>query len=108
MTNAEVYSARNKVLSDCVPNASFWACNGSIIRNIYELCNTLKSMDEWNFRYHVNSDLDKNDFAKWIREVLEYPELADQLYKVKDKEKYISIIEKRIRKLEAMPVQQIC
>ena len=58
-------------------------------------------MNNYTFNYHVNDSLDKNDFAKWIWEVLDDEELAARLHKIYDKDKYIDIIEQRIKELES-------
>ena len=96
----ELASFREKVLSDCEPDKSFWTCNGTICRNIYELMNNILGLNEESFRYHVNTDHQKNDFAKWISEVLGDEELALRLQGVTDKEKYLEIIRQRIKELE--------
>ena len=92
---------REKVLSDCRPDKSFWTCHGSIVRNIYELASTIESMNNWTFQFHVNDDRQKNDFAKWIEDVLEDGELAHRLKRVRNRNEYSSIIRARIRELEA-------
>jgi len=43
----------------------------------------------------------KNDFAKWIWEVLGDEELAARLHKMYDKDRYVDIIEQRIKELES-------
>lgn len=92
---------KSKVFSDCNPENAFWACNGDILRNLYELLNHIKKTDEWTFKYHVNDDNQKNDFAKWVRDVFSDNKLADELESVKDKNRYIQILQRRIRQLEA-------
>ena len=92
---------REKVLSDCRPDAAFWTCHGRVVRNIYELTDAIQTMSESSFSYHVNSDHQKNDFAKWIAEVLEDEELALKLVHITDKQLYLKIIRNRIRELES-------
>jgi hypothetical protein len=48
----------------------------------------------------VNNDHFKDDFGKWIAEVLKDTVLANRLRDVLDKNTYVSIIETRIRELE--------
>lgn len=91
---------REKVLHDTAPQEAFWTCHGTTIRNIYELLSTIKVLNDYAFRYHVNLDHEKNDFAKWIEEVLKDKELAKKLKNIYDKELYARIIERRIRELE--------
>ena len=89
---------REKVLADSTPEKAFWACNSSVCRNIYELAECIKGLNEWAFKYHVNTN--KNDFAKWIDEVLCDKELAARLSDILDKELYTDIIEQRVKELE--------
>ena len=93
---------REKVLSDCRPDWDFWVCNGRVIHNIYELADSIENMNDENFRYHVNDDKQKNDFAKWIESVLEDGGLAHRLKKIRNKKEYANIIRARIKELEAI------
>jgi hypothetical protein len=101
MDKAQLKIMREKILSDCPPDKAFWTCNGTIARNIYELVNAVRALNEDAFKYHVNDDNHKNDFAKWISDVLEDKILSKQLEKIRNKEKYLTVIEHRIKQLEA-------
>lgn len=101
MKDAHLRSIRDKALADCSPWEEFWTCKGWIIRNIYELKDSIDVMDEYTFRYHVNEDNQKNDFSKWIDEVLGDHELMLSLRDVYDKDWYVRVIEDRIKQLEA-------
>lgn len=92
---------REKVLSDCRPDRAFWTCHGKIIRNIQELADAIESMNDWAFKYHVNADNRKNDFAKWVEEVLEDPDLTLRLKWTTDKKEYVALIRARIEELES-------
>ncbi len=98
---------KEKLLSDCTPDKAFWNVKGGIVRSIYELVLSLENIDEWTFRYHVNLDNNKNDFADWIREVIGDDTLAAQLEGVMNKKKYIGIIKKRLIQIEDMKVNTI-
>ncbi|MBU0666130.1 MAG: DUF5752 family protein [Nanoarchaeota archaeon] len=87
-------------LSDVPPEKSFWFCNGTVVRNIYELVNEIEFMKIWDFVYHVNQDNRKNDFAKWVRDVLGDHALALKLEKILDRKKYSEVIRKRIKEFE--------
>jgi hypothetical protein len=102
MDKGQLKILREKVLSDCRPDKAFWTCNGTIARNIYELVNAVRALNADAFKYHVNDDNNKNDFAKWIDEVLEDRILAKQLDRIRDKDKYLGVIEKRIKLLESV------
>jgi hypothetical protein len=72
----------------------FYVCNGRKLNDLDDLLDELSTIDEDSFRYHVNEE--KNDFASWIKEVIKDKVLANQVSKTKDKEKIISLVEKRI------------
>lgn len=72
------------------PDKYFRVCNGEVIRDLEELFESLKNMDDRVFRFHVNDY--KNDFASWIRYVWLEPELAMRLSKTTDRQKSIEIL----------------
>jgi signal peptidase I len=76
-----------------------------VVRNIYELVDELKILNDFYFRYHSNDTRD--DFGAWIGGVLEDVELSEKLRGVKNKDKYIHIIEHRIRHLERVRKLQV-
>jgi hypothetical protein len=87
------------ILGDVEPALSFWTCNGVVIRNIFELANYLDGCSDEHFRYHVNEDNHKNDFAIWVREVIHDARLASALDSIIDKVKYTRTIKDRLREL---------
>lgn len=100
MPKEDLKVLREKVLHDSAPQEAFWTCHGTVIRNIYELLSTIKVLNDFAFKYHVNTDNKKNDFAKWVEEVLKDKELGKRLKNIYDKDLYVGIIEKRIKELE--------
>lgn len=70
-----------KPLAVASPEQSFWMCDGQILKDLRELANSLEAMCQEVFKYHVNSQ--KNDFVKWVAEVLGDSELAKSLEKAK-------------------------
>jgi hypothetical protein len=96
----ELRIIRERIISDVPPGLEFWTCHGTIVRNIYELVETIKSLNDYAFRYHVNDDNEKNDFADWIYDVVGDTVLAHLLKDVLDKDKYVHMIEERIKQLE--------
>ena len=91
---------KEKILSDCRPDWVFWCCNGVLIRNIYELANTIKGMNADVFRYHVNEQ--KNDFAKWAEDVLDDKRLGKKMRSTVEKDKIVDIVKKRIEEVERL------
>ena len=65
--------------------------NGEEIKNLGELKEKLKQMDDGTFHHYVGDDY--NHFANWIREGLHKPELADKISRVKDKNKMVEVLE---------------
>ena len=70
-----------KVLVDAPEGAEFWINYGSIVKNLKELSEALKGMNEKTFQHHVNKG--KNDFAVWISTTLGEKELAKKVQKAK-------------------------
>lgn len=59
----------------------FWVCNGSILRNIQDLKDSLSKMDKETFLNHVNKE--KNDFAIWVKEIAKDETLSKKISKNK-------------------------
>lgn len=59
----------------------FWTCDGRVLHNLHDLHHALEEMSDESFCHHVNKE--KNDFAKWVEEVLEDGQLARQMRRVK-------------------------
>jgi len=67
-----------------VPDAKrFWCHDGKVIKNLRELRKALDDMSDETFRYHLGGG--RNDFSKWIREVVGDEELANDLNKAKSR-----------------------
>lgn len=73
------------------PKKYFWLANSSAIRNLYELSDALKLMDEELFKKHV--DEKKNDFAKWVNDAFKNEHLAEKLNNAKTKKEMVDILE---------------
>ncbi|MBI4438645.1 hypothetical protein HY640_01810 [Candidatus Woesearchaeota archaeon] len=86
-----------KMLSDCSPDKSFWVNNGPVMRNLNELSNVLKGLNEDQFCHHVNKE--KSDFSKWVGEVIGDETLAKTLQKAKTKSAAITKINQRLETL---------
>lgn len=62
----------------------FYVCDGTVIKNLAELPDSLRNMSPEAFSFHVTSD--KNDFYNWIKDVFELSGLARKVKGVKRKE----------------------
>jgi len=60
--------------SDVAADKAFWCHDGRVMKNLDELSVALKEMSEDTFRYHVTAD--KNDFSKWVEDVIGDHELS--------------------------------
>lgn len=85
---------KNLVIAE--PHCCFWTCNGIIIKDLKELANALEKLDETTFVSHVNKT--KNDFSKWINEILRDAELAKKISKIKTRTKMLKEIETHLKK----------
>lgn len=86
------------ILRDVEPDKIFYFRNGSKARNIYELSQGINALDADSFKHHCN--LDHDDFANWIGGTVKDIKLSQKLRYVKDKERYLKIINSRIKTLE--------
>ena len=63
-----------------VPEESIFRCHdGRTFRDMKDLAEGLAAMSDDTFAYHVNSE--KNDFSKWVRDVIRDEKLASDLAK---------------------------
>lgn len=70
-----------KILVNAEPEKCFWACDGQIFKNVKELAEGLKKMNDEVFKHHVTKE--KNDFAKWVKDVFKEEKLALDLSSAK-------------------------
>lgn len=66
------------------PEKYFYAVDGTVIRNLGELPDALRSMSPETFTSHVNEQ--KNDFYNWINDVFQHTSLARKVKSIKRKE----------------------
>jgi len=86
--------SKTKKLQDAPIEQYFILCNGQPIKNVKELADIIEDLRDEVFNHHVN--MDKNDFAKWISDVFNEIDLAEQLADVKDKKNMQLILYKHI------------
>jgi len=71
---------------------------GRKIKDIYELADELEKMGKETFDFHVNEF--KNDFSRWIHDILDEKELAETLKEVKDlREHELAVLRHIVKKL---------
>jgi hypothetical protein len=89
---AEIY------LQPVLQEKVFWCRDGKVLASIDELYVALDGMSEETYSYHANSG--KNDFSKWIRDVIGDKMLADNLEKVLLKDEAKAKVSARIKSLK--------
>jgi len=80
------------------PHMAFWFNNGVIAKNIYEFVSAIESCSKEVFQYHANSE--KNDFYRWVLDVLGDDILAKRIKCDSDQKKVAQRIRRRIKELE--------
>ena len=83
------------ILNDVPDEHAFWCCDGVIVKNLEGLYIALKTMSLETFHHHFNHN--KNDFSKWVREVVGDITLARQLDKTSS---HASMEAKILRRIE--------
>lgn len=86
-----------QILSDVPEQNYFITKEGKTIKNITELSELLKEVNEEVFSYHVNEE--RNDFSNWIKDVIKDTDLAKSMINHIQKERMQETVEKRIKRL---------
>jgi hypothetical protein len=86
-------------LGDVPDDKHFWCHDGRFLRNLRELENALNDMSDEIFHYHSGEG--RNDFSKWIREVVGDEKLANDLGKAKSRVQASQAVAQRISFLES-------
>ena len=85
-------------LGDVPDDKRFWCHDGKTIKNLKELRKALIEMSDETFHYHLGGG--RNDFSKWIREVMGDDQLAEALSKTKSRMQASQVVAERISFLE--------
>jgi Family of unknown function (DUF5752) len=86
-------------LGDVLDEKRFWCRDGRDIKNLKELRKALIDMSDETFHYHLSEGRD--DFSKWVREVVGDEKLADDLSKAKSRVQASQAVAQRISFLES-------
>lgn len=82
------------LLDDVPADKLFHTVDGKHLKNLYELLDYLSKCSHEHFVYHVNDR--KNDFATWVRDVIQDNELANSLSVERNKQHYVKKVKQRI------------
>ncbi len=88
------YKETENLLKGIDPKHFFYLNTGYYITSVEGLLQALESMDDMDFRHHVNEK--KNDFSRWINQSLKDKGLAAMITGVKDKAKMIELLRNEI------------
>jgi hypothetical protein len=76
---------------DAPPEKSFWVNFGPVVKNLRELRDALATMSDMQFAHHVGAG--RNDFARWVAEVLEDAECATALRRTRKRQSAVRAVE---------------
>ena len=83
----------NRFLADVPEEYIFRCCDGQILRNVKELRDSLNTMKEETYVFHVNKE--KNDFAKWVRDIIKDEMMAMDLQKAPNRARAAKLVDNR-------------
>ena len=86
-------------LSNVAENKYFWCQDGKKLKSLHDLELALSSMGEATYFYHSNQT--KNDFSKWVRDVIGDQKLAADLGKSRNPTQAAKGVARRISWLQA-------
>jgi hypothetical protein len=89
-----------RLLSHVPEQNKFWCHDGKSFGTMAELEAGLVAMNEATFKYHVTKD--RNDFSKWVYDIICDKDLADALRKSKDKKTATKKVKERLAHLKAI------
>ena len=92
-------SAAEKMLADVPQDKQFWCQDNRVFKNMEELAIGLKAMSDETFRYHANET--KNDFAKWVQEVVGDTRLSVALLRSSTRLQAVQAAAERVTALES-------
>ncbi len=87
-----------KYLSDAPAEQCFWVNDGHVLKNLSELANAFPQMNEDTYSYHANKE--KNDFSKWVNDIIGDKKLANDLLSSKTKDSAVKKLNSRLAVLK--------
>ncbi|TAL57528.1 MAG: hypothetical protein EPN86_01885 [Nanoarchaeota archaeon] len=73
---------------------TLWLSNGMVVKSLDDLSEAVSAMSEATFHYHVN--VERNDFANWIQDVIGDKDLAMKLSKVHKRTDFYSLLKSHL------------
>ncbi len=87
-----------RFLNDVPEEYQFWAKDGTTIRNVEQLAEAIKNMEEDTFKHHSNKE--KTDFSNWLKDIVGDEKLANDLMKNKSKDSAYKKVRERLALLK--------
>ena len=87
-----------RYLCDVAPEQCFWINNGPVLKSLKELAEALPQLSNETFQHHVNKE--KNDFNKWINDVIGDMQLANDLLSSRNKDSFLKKVSNRLNALK--------
>ena len=84
------------MLENAKPENCFYCADGSVLHNLLELRQKLKTITPQAFYHHVSQS--KNDFHNWVRDVFQDYELANDILKAKTPAAAAATVDRHIRR----------
>ena len=81
----------SKTWLDVPHDRKFYSNDGTVLSNVKELPNAIKTMSSDTFLHHVNSE--RNDFANWVEQVMGEEKLGLQIRRVKNKDSMVKLLQ---------------
>lgn len=85
--------ARN-FMTDVPEDKVFWSHDGQMYRNLNELAQGLANMNDETYMYHANEA--KNDFARWVQDVIGDRDLAFDLENTTSRQEALKKVNSRL------------
>lgn len=82
----------SEVVLEVSPEQAFWVHDGPTVKSLKELSNAIAEMSPEQFAYHTMRN--GNDFARWIRDVLQNSECANKIEMAENQKETLKVISK--------------
>ena len=87
-----------RYLCDAAPEQCFWINNGPVLKSLKEMAESLPQLNNETFQHHVNKE--KNDFSKWINDIIGDKQLANDLLSSRNKDSFLKKVNNRLNALK--------
>ena len=89
-----------RILSEVQPEKAFWINNGPVLKSLGEFAQAAKKLSPSQFAHHASQQ--RNDFAKWVDEVIGDSTLAKRLRALKSPEAVSKAVGMRVEALKKL------